>query len=116
MKIEEAHRLHRELWGWLAETGDDCKGNWPEWKFNGGKVKEVRHSCFPCEVARKGCPKCQITWGPDNDDSPGAFCQQPSSPWEKWRHKERETTRKRLAAIIRDLPWKYEKKETTHGK
>jgi len=41
---EEAIRLHRELWGWLAENPMKTKQEWPEW----GLYPGMRAGDLPC--------------------------------------------------------------------
>ena len=118
--FEEGQRLHVALWGWLAETGSQFKQDWPRWTTNGGNISRVSiGDCFCCEydmaVGNGGqvavCSMCPIAWG-DPDETEYAVgmeecpCQMVSdSPFRVWENATDIEERKRLAAIIRDLPW-----------
>ena len=102
LTFKQAREGHRALWDWLAKTGAGDKLEWPGWA---DYVGEAYNNCFACELIVACCPPCPIKW-PDefcvNGDDTGLFDQ-----WELATDTE---TRKKLAAHIRDLPWK-EKKE-----
>ena len=112
MTFEELGKLHKELWGWLAETGTKEKSGWPEWKSNGGPVEDVSFHCFCCNYVehsyepgrqRDMCGYCPVVWV---DGSPsGGVCSEGKSPYIRWNGAETPKTRKKYAAIIRDLPW-----------
>jgi hypothetical protein len=96
----EAEAGHRELWDWMAKTGGDLnsKDNWPGW---GGYDRKAYSSCFACELAcelmcqdRANCP---VEW-PDGTCHDGIHAI--------WCHERDPAERKRLAAEIRDLPWR----------
>ena len=48
LTAKKAVELSIELWEWVAETGGE-KGEWPEWKINGGKYPFVTMWCFLCK-------------------------------------------------------------------
>lgn len=104
LTFKQAEKLHKALWGWLAETGAREKDEWPEWKFNKGKVPEVSNDCFACEIKSESINcnpnRCPIDWGYDS-------CLEEDSPYLKWgKVPSTVKTRKKYAAIIRDLPWR----------
>ncbi|MFA7171564.1 MAG: hypothetical protein WC180_06245 [Candidatus Paceibacterota bacterium] len=99
---EETVKLHRELWGWLAENPMKHKADWPGFKDKG----HIINRCFCCEftadIKREiDCIKCPLVW-------PGGGCG--SSLFGEWEPAKLPEERSRLAALIRDLPIKeYEK-------
>jgi hypothetical protein len=106
-----AEKLHKELWGWLAETGNGSKSAWPKWDFNQGKIESMDVDCFACAVVNNlesRCHgKCQIDW--TKNYGFGDDCLQDDSPFYKWDVADTARTRKKYAAIIRDLPWRKKK-------
>lgn len=95
--------LHRALWRWLAETGEEYKSKWPGWKSQ----DFVWHKCFACESCQCECENCPILWGePPKPESEYQCERNPDSPYYKWDMEEDPEERKRLAAIIAELPWK----------
>ena len=106
---EELHALHKELWGWLAKTGTG-KSEWPGW-LNNGEVLSLYSACFACleatirelnliDSSDSDCEKlCPIDWGPM-----ATWCAR-GSAYMSWMSAETKKTRKKYAAIIRDLPW-----------
>jgi hypothetical protein len=94
--LAEAEKGHRELWDWLAETCCTCKSRWPGWKKYD---REAIHSFFACETADEDCNRCPIEW-------PGKFCAVGAGPYCLWERATDPAERKRLAAVIRDLPWR----------
>ena len=92
---EELHELHKELWGWLAETG---KTNilWPKWKDDA--LMEF-FPCFACHeknIRTNGSGAC--------DGCPLGNCD----AWDMWHAAQvvgDTESSKKYAAIIRDLPW-----------
>jgi hypothetical protein len=112
--FEEGERGHNALWGWAAETGGR-KEDWPEWEYNGGEQPEIMSDCFCCEYVQcfgdNLCESCPIKWTDpehaleiiEDDLCP---CQEAyDSPFRAWEAAEDIEQRKRLAAIIRDMPW-----------
>jgi hypothetical protein len=94
----EAEAGHRELWDWLAETGGnfDCKRDWSGW---GGYDRRAGDACFACEIAGN-CSFCPIEWPNE------LICNDSGSLYDDWDKEGDPAERKRLAAEIRDLPWK----------
>ena len=102
MKREEAVKLHKEMWGWLAENPDKDKPQWPRWVSNGGTVEDIDYDCFACEdnsdyTGTYSCKNCMIDWGYNN-------CKSIGSPYELWDYSENNEDKAIYAAIIRDLP------------
>lgn len=99
---EEAMKLHRELWSWLAENPTKTKAGWPGWE----KHKNIRAHCFACEYTRllgtDSCADCPLEW-PD-----GTTCEE--SYFRDWKKATKPENRAKYAALIRDLPVKEEKK------
>jgi hypothetical protein len=101
MTFEELHQAHRELWGWLAETGRS-KGEWPGWQ-----TRDVPASlCYPCLAAQwargmKNCHVCSccpvLEWG-GRSCGDGIYGKWLRSPWGS-------ETRKVYAREIARLPW-----------
>lgn len=93
--------LHKELWGWLAETGSNTKKDWPGWAeiFPGDKALE--NNCFCCAEAwfDLDCGNCPVDWGEEND------CVSKGTLFNLWYKEKTIEKRKILAAQIRDLPW-----------
>jgi len=105
ISFKNAERCHRRMWEWLAKTGVDKKTNWVEFHIpnpkNGRKIIFVSNGCFACKVAlRNNCRLCPINW-----DGNGGGCCSIRSPYQKWEHAQTAKTRKKYAAIIRDMPW-----------
>ena len=118
MTRSEATRLHRVLWGWLAEDGFRHKDQWPGWIENGGEhIKAVR-GCFLCEVGHfnrgdkttETCD-CPLLWPGNNNVK--APCER--SIYGEWVDLGNFKTgleaerRSLLATRIRDLPERSEK-------
>jgi hypothetical protein len=117
LTLEAAKERHKALWGWLAETGS-FKSDWPEWKSYkdlGSYIDaidpifgKILNGCYACDITRnkntqkQWCMICPIAW------PKGLPCQyKEQTPWNKWiRSALGSDERKRLGAIIRDMPWK----------
>ena len=104
---EELHALHRELWGWLAETGERRKQNWTRWNELDDSLSVSKGClCFACQEAReRGATgecnfACPISWVVDQRS-----CLFIGSPYSRWVLSDTKKGRKKYAAIIRDLPW-----------
>lgn len=95
---EEAIRLHRELWGWLAENPMKQKTDYPKFK-----TERVRNDCYLCEFAGSQCAKCPVEWPKPRYVSP---CHCMESYFGEWDDAKLPEERSRLAALIRDLPEK----------
>lgn len=96
---EEAIRLHRELWGWLAENPMKQKTDYPKFK-----TERVRNDCYLCEFAGSQCAKCPVEWPKIHYSASPCLCV--ASYYDKWDHAKLPEERSRLAALIRDLPEK----------
>ena len=102
---EELHKKHQELWGWLAETGSEFKDQWPGWEDE-DHIIAYEEQCFACEAvniayasrSRTCGSHCPVSWN-------GRHCCFRGAEYSQWLACESEDGRKKLAAIIRDLPW-----------
>ena len=115
MKKMSNHEKHIMLWDELARTGGTSK------RIAHESVKELKLMappsgyCFACEetIIDKidyvfvDCDKCPITWTRDDDND----CCHYNSPYHCWDCSTTKKSRKKYAAIIRDLPWKDSRKE-----
>jgi hypothetical protein len=108
------------MWGWLAETGNKSKRNWPG--FNQIK-SQPSNECFACEYVEKVAGDynysldrcrlfCPIDWG---STEKGSVCEGEGSPYLEWWINcikgGNIKQRREWAAKIRDLPWKDKSKE-----
>lgn len=104
--FENAQKCHRRMWGWLAETGEREKSDWPEFheaNSHGKIIQRPLVSCFCCEMTQFECERCPIKWAKAwYRCSP---CETRTSPYQKWKDAYTIKARKKYAAIIRDLPW-----------
>lgn len=98
---EEAIKLHRELWGWLAENPMKTKTNWSGWEEHG----KIQHDCFCCEYGQvnktRAC-NCPLIW----PNATKNYCACEQSYYIEWARATAPEERSRLAALIRDLPEK----------
>ena len=99
----DCEALHRELWGWLAKTGGDNKLHWHRWMHNGGDIPMSPESCFACtfavtEYGYRDCKRCPLRWTDGR-------CLSMHSEYVLWVNSYPSEERKRLAALIRDMPW-----------
>jgi hypothetical protein len=99
---DEAVRLFREHWKWLAETGGESADK-EYWLFVRGY--RVFNHCFLCEYTLNttseyvdNCDNCPIDWG-------GSICCG-ISYFGGWLESNTPEERKRLAKIISELPEK----------
>lgn len=106
--------MHRALWGWLAETGDWAKQNWPQFQ----KLPAIINHCFACEsIGWRGvedCIRCPLPFEPQDGTS---FCENDGGWYQKWWEGLPEDDincgdeiaekawRMMCAAQIRDMPW-----------
>lgn len=99
---EDAIRLHREMWGWLAENPSADKADWPGWD-DIYLPYPIRGLCFACEYTQrtmnKDCEECLFIW-----KTKKSHCCTDGSPFERWDYAIRPKTRSKYAAMIRDLP------------
>ena len=101
LTLYEMEVLHRWLWAELAETGDRLKEEAAFWKFSGYHPSIIESECFACEYTpnEENCPGCPFDWKTTT-------CTDSGSPFRSWYRSQSRTTRKKYAAIIRDLPLK----------
>ena len=94
------HTAHKALWNWLAETGEDSRSKWPEWKENGGEHEAIASGCFACEYSnfRGKCPLANRCNGFIADCLGGLYLN--------WRTCDKVEGRKHWANIIANLPVK----------
>lgn len=108
MTREESIRNFREHWASLAITGTDDK---KEYLSRHG-FPYISCDCFLCEYATNGmekdCNKCPIEWPETRTDMEYDACIR--SFYGDWERAGTPAERKRIAAIIRDLPEKQEVK------
>lgn len=107
MTREESIRNFREHWASLAITGTDDKRDY----LRRHGFQYISCACFLCEYVTDGmgrdCNKCPVEWPVTNTDM-DYKCER--SFYGDWERAESPEERKRLAAIIRDLPEKQEVK------
>lgn len=114
LTFEQCEQYHKELWTWLAETGENSESNWSGWnKF--GDHRWPR--CFSCIVDRRKpgefpedlCRHCPIEWSATGFKKLGC-CFQKDSLYRQWIHVKGDDNkienRKALAKQIANLPWK----------
>jgi hypothetical protein len=99
MNFAGLHKLHKRLWAWLAITGARNKFDWPDWEDNGGTDTPTGFACDYDDMFMGNCSHCPIDW------KGGDYCKNPKSEYSHWILAETKRTRKKWAAIIRDLPW-----------
>lgn len=104
---EEAIRLHRELWGWLAENPMKDKLDWPGWHE---KFDNRKSDCFLCEYAGfdgvfSKCENCPVVFV-ENTYIKGTIPYCLGGLFSQWYYASAPEERSRLAALIRDLPEK----------
>jgi hypothetical protein len=115
------HEGHKKLWGELAKTGSGDKVGM-FYKLFPDIEDSADNRCFACmEVVEKRnlgegmgidsdyCKYCPIDWGVKQKFAT-TICFTSGSPFQKWDDASTTKTRKKYAAIIRDLPWKSVKK------
>jgi len=105
-----AIRLHKKLWGWLADNPTLDKFDWPEWSYNGGRIKAIDFDCFACEECKNeegflDCEYCMIDW--NNGKTDGAYrCEDEDSIYDLWIQADNSKDRSKYAKIIQNLPIK----------
>ena len=124
MNIEEAERLHKELWNWLADNPGADKHEWPGWVSNGGKVHGCLNACFACECTRpyeyypiQTCTECPVNWPPEEhfgneyhschceDSLYGMWVDELETAEDEGRPPDKELLSS-LARQIANLPWR----------
>ena len=104
ISFKNAERCHKRMWNWLAKTGSKTKFAWPEFYIlnpkNGRVIQFPDNDCFACELNQDNCRFCPIDWNGKGED-----CYSPNSPYLKWENAKTIKTRKKYAAIIRDMLW-----------
>ena len=96
LTFERAHKLHKDKWGHFAKTGNKDIYACPNWE----SMMNFPNRCSACAIAKISCRFCPIKW--DN----GKICSDNDSYFQKWRNAKTPKTRKKYAAIIRDMPWR----------
>lgn len=109
---KKALEITKELWEWLAETGEDYKGEWPGWKKykaygNSKRSGRFDSHCGLCEYARRKshvdtCSYCPLygKWVAGDSES---NCLESDSPFSLWEQAEDIRSRRKYAKIIADL-------------
>jgi len=97
---KKAIKLHRRLWDWLYHHPSKRKEDWPEWKFNGGRIADVKSWSFGCHLKFhhdillfEACENCCF----DNFICLGGL-------FINWKQATTAKVRKKYAKLIRDLP------------
>jgi hypothetical protein len=100
------HEKHIMMWDELAETGSPYKQFtrvhicYPSTRTCYACVEaNNKRTCYACVEAKNNCEYCPIDWGT-------SCCEDKGSPYTKWFFAETTKTRKKYAAIIRDLVWR----------
>lgn len=111
MTLYEAVKLHRELWRWLAETGNKYKFKWPGWS---NIDIQIKNRCFMCEYVKENCNRftcvmCPLKW--DENGVYGDLCGIENGLHVLWSSQQALEERKKYAAIIAELPLKEEYQE-----
>jgi hypothetical protein len=101
---DEAVRLFREHWKYLAETGGDLSDK-RKWLAENG-YKDILFECFLCEYTAPYCEDCPIIW-----EDMGFYNKEIASDCARsyyglWQRANSPEERKRLAKIISELPEK----------
>jgi hypothetical protein len=111
------HEGHIKLWDELARTGTGEETKHKIFSMLFPDVEDIyRNACFACldtgddEDGEPNCDNCPINWkaNPSKEYDFYVPCERPQSVYKEWATKDAPTERKRLAAIIRDLPWREE--------
>jgi len=89
---------HRMLWAEVTEKGLIYKASAWFWGEQELDAFELCSECFPCEYAEGNCDKCIFDFKPD--------CYSIGSHYQRWTNAYYEKTRKKYAALIRDIPLK----------
>lgn len=108
MTREEAIRNFREHWASNAITGVDWTNKHEYLERH--NYSNVKNDCFLCEFAQGNCNICPIEW-PETGRFGCGSAPCVLSHYGNWHTTKTPEERKRLAALIRDLPEKQKKKE-----
>ena len=83
---KKAIKISRELWDWLAETGEESKADWHGWE----KYGKMHDDCALCEYVRtrEGCISCPL-----GQDCYGTY-------FGNWYKARKPETRKKYAALF----------------
>jgi len=114
MTREQAIRITRKLWRWLAEDCNRQKKQWPGWEDNGGNVKRCKYDCPLCEYVKGqmiikkeqydneflNCKYCPFQW-PEEENC--LFSHE--SPYLLWAYGNKKD-RKIYAKHISEMPLK----------
>ena len=110
LTIEESVKLHRELWGWLAENPEMSKGDWPGWEDLWVQHPSLKKTislgslnCFACYATNNDCDNCVLEW-PGVDCCSGGRYGNGKGLFMLWENAMFLEARRKLAAQIRDLP------------
>lgn len=95
--IEEVKQIHKKIWSYAIKHGEK-------------PVTQYLNDCAACEYQRRQhvlgkCITCPIDW------PKGRTCVYSKSIYNKWLRANMLITRKYLANIIRNVPWKFEKED-----
>ncbi len=109
---EQAIKEYREHWDWCSWNPSKRKDESPN--IAG---KHILHNCFLCHFAANGtftqeCKNCPVEWPQTNNEGMLPCAKSYYGDWEQAKLPEE---RSRLAALIRDLPEKEEKKKICFG-
>jgi hypothetical protein len=110
----KALEICEELWTWLAKTGTIYKKEWPGWEKY-GKMKcscpcceYTSQTCWGCNYLFKfTCARCPIKWVSKKDyyDYSYGYCEQNTSPFNRWKNAktiiERKAAAKDILVLIR---------------
>ena len=116
LSFEECESGCKKMWNHLALNGRGIDGKTEALYATSidfaikSSIAQNFHDCFACYFVDHrrdvpGCDKCPIDWGTAFDPTGLCPCEKTGSPYEKWRRSTTAKTRKKYAAIIRDLPW-----------
>lgn len=93
------HDKHIMLWNELALTGS-------RQKYDTSVAKQYNKACFACSEALEKnltCKECPVDWNAES-------CSEATTLYTKWINETSEVERRKLAAQIRDLPWRLTNK------
>lgn len=113
-----AIELHRELWNWLAKNPSAAKEDWPEWN----RYPQIDSFCFLCEYDKQQrkynnqqriCSACPVQFEVLLGNPVGTLKYCLGGLFSKWANatsktRGEEADRAILAAVIRDLPVRFE--------